>query len=103
MEGGSIVNDAIIKDLADKIREFSNGTIVISFYHSGPISPLPTMSFAPVCPRNSFSNFSILSSRTDVRESKWFHRWMTRGLCRTFPTIRSEPTEWRQRPPRPMT
>ncbi len=34
MKSRSIVNDAIIKDLADRIHEISNGTIVISIYHS---------------------------------------------------------------------
>ena len=34
MKNRSIVNDAIIKDLVDRIHEISNGTIVISIYQS---------------------------------------------------------------------
>ncbi len=34
MKSRSIVNDAIIKDLADSIHEINNGTIVISIYNS---------------------------------------------------------------------
>jgi len=34
MEQKSIVNDAIVKDLADRIHQISNGTIVISIYDS---------------------------------------------------------------------
>jgi hypothetical protein len=34
MKNRSIVNDAIIKDLVNRIHEISNGTIVISIYQS---------------------------------------------------------------------
>jgi len=34
METKSIVNDAIIKDLADRIHQISNGTVVFSIYDS---------------------------------------------------------------------
>ncbi len=34
MSGKNIVNDAIIKDLADKIHGIEDGTVIVSIYNS---------------------------------------------------------------------